>query len=220
VSEWVAWHEGYRPGTPLARRLIVVQGMIRTALDESPPGPIRLISLCAGDGRDILGVLADHPRAGDVRGVLVEADPELAQRARAHAAEISTTIEVATGDASLTSSVAGAVPAGIVLACGIFGNITDDDIHNTVDHLPELCAPNATVVWTRGTFAPDLTPTIRAWFIDAGFAEIEFVAVPNTTVGVGAHRLISEPRPFDPGVRLFTFLPSDERPSRRSVPIS
>jgi hypothetical protein len=216
VSEWVAWHEGYGPGTPLARRLTVVQGFIRTALESCAPGPINLISLCAGDGRDILGVLPGHPRATDVRGRLVELDPELAERARERAAEVAPAIEVVTGDASLAKSFSGAVPAGIVLACGIFGNVSDDDIRNTVSQVPSLCAPDATVIWTRGTFAPDLTPTICAWFRESGFAELDFVAIPNTTVGVGANRLTSEPRAFDPGVQLFTFLPARERPSRRS----
>lgn len=216
MSEWVAWHEGYGPGTPLTRRLNMVQGLLRTALAGCAPGPIRLISLCAGDGRDVLGVLPDHPRRRDVSGRLVELDPELAQRAREHAAEVSPAIEVVTGDASRTRSFAGAVPADIVLACGIFGNVSDDDIQNTVTQIPSLCAPDATVIWTRGTFAPDLTPTIRAWFRESGFSELDFVAIPNTTVGVGANRLTTEPRAFDPGVQLFRFLPARERPSRRS----
>jgi hypothetical protein len=215
VSEWVAWHEGYKPGSPLARRLEVVQGLIRSALDNSPPGPIHLISMCAGDGRDILGVLPDHPRRADVHARLVELDPELAQRAREHAAEVSPPIEVVTADASRTNSYAGAVPAGIVLACGIFGNITDDDVHNTVAHLPELCATDATVIWTRGTFAPDLTPTIRLWFMETGFTELDFVAIPGTWVGVGASRLTAPPRAWEPDLQLFTFLPEAARPSRR-----
>lgn len=217
VSEWVEWHDGYRPGSPLARRLAKVQGMILAALDNAPPGPISLISLCAGDGRDVLGVLPGHPRGADVRGRLVELDPELAGRARERAAAVSSAIEVVTGDASLTSSFSGAVPAGMVLACGIFGNITDDDIRNTVAHLPTLCAPGAVVVWTRGTFAPDLTPTIRRWFTESGFSELDFIAIPGTTVGVGVNRLTSPPHRFDPGMRLFTFLPAAERPSRRSA---
>ena len=77
----------------------------------------------------------------DVDARLVELDPDLAERGRSRAAKISPTIEVVTGDASMTSSYAEAVPADIVLACGIFGNITDDDIENTVEHLPSLCAP-------------------------------------------------------------------------------
>jgi hypothetical protein len=215
VSEWVEWHNGYEVGSPLEQRLGVVQEQIRRALDSHPPGAIRFISMCAGDGRDLLGVLATHPRAPDVHARLVELDPELAGRARLRAAEVSPVIEVVTGDASLTTAYAGAVPADIVLACGIFGNVSDDDIHRTVVHLPALCAPNATVIWTRGTFAPDLTPTIRVWLMEAGFSELEFVTVPGTVIGVGANRLKSPSRAFEPDVRLFTFLPKEQRPSQQ-----
>lgn len=219
MSEWVRWHDGYADGSPLAQRLGVVQQLIRAALDGCPPGPIRVISMCAGDGRDILGALPGHPRQTDVHARFVELDPELARRARENAAEVSPAIEVVTGDASRTSSYVGAVPAEIVLACGIFGNITDDDIHNTVMHLPELCAPGATVIWTRGTFAPDLTSTIRVWFLESGFSELDYVAIPHTSVGVGASVLTSLPRPLKPDLQLFTFLPEEERPSRRRTPI-
>jgi hypothetical protein len=215
MGEWVEWHTGYAPGTPLARRLALVQDRIRTALDDRPRGPIHIISMCAGDGRDILGVLTEHPRRPDVSARLVELDPELASRARVGAAEVSAMVEVVTGDASITSAYSGAVPADIVLVCGVFGNVSDDDIHHTVDQLPSLCAPNATVIWTRGTFEPDLTATIRVWFMEAGFTELDFVAIPDTTLGVGANRLSAPPRAFEPGIRLFTFLPRAERPSAR-----
>ena len=216
-SEWVEWHEGYAEGTPLARRLSIVQDSIHNALDGCPRGTIHVISMCAGDGRDLLGVLPAHARKDDVRARLVELDPELAERARQRAAEVSPAIEVVTGDASLTTAYAGAVPANILLVCGVFGNLTDDDIRHTVGHLPSLCAPDATVIWTRGTFAPDLTPSIRGWFTDAGFTELDFIAIPGTTTGVGANRLASPPQPFEPGVRLFTFLPMERRPSARGA---
>jgi hypothetical protein len=216
MTEWVQWHHGYEQGQPLALRLGVVQDLIRSALDKRSPGPIRVISTCAGDGRDLLGVLVDHPRRRDVHARLVELDPELAARGAVHAASVSSTIEVVNADASVTSAYAGAVPADMVLVCGVFGNISDDDIHRTVAALPSLCAPGATVIWTRGTFAPDLTPTIRSWFEAGGFSELSFVAVHDTTIGVGANLLTSPPRPFDPNGRLFTFLPREERPSQRS----
>lgn len=216
MSEWVGWHEGYAPGQPLALRLGVVQGLIRSALDSRPPGPIRVVSMCAGDGRDLLGVLPGHPRRRDLHARLVELDPDLAARGAARAESLSSTIDVVNADASLTSAYTGAVPADMVLVCGVFGNISDDDINRTVAALPSLCAPGATVIWTRGTFAPDLTPAIRSWFEAGGFTELSFVSVPGTTVGVGANLLTSAPPPFDPNVRLFTFLPREERPSQRS----
>jgi hypothetical protein len=152
-----------------------------------------------------------------VQARLVELDPELAAHGRERAARVSAQVEVVNADASITSAYANAVPADIVMVCGVFGNVTDQDIEHTVRQLPALCAPGATVIWTRGTFEPDLTPTIRAWFEASGFAEVAFVAIPNTTVGVGAARLVAPPRAFDPGLRLFTFLPAEQRPSLRSA---
>jgi hypothetical protein len=216
VSEWVEWHRGYDDGHVLGQRLSVVQDLIRSALDSRPPGPIRIISMCAGDGRDLLGVLPGHPRRADVHARLVELDPELAARARARATAVSPRIEVVNADASTTTAYAGAVPADIVLVCGVFGNITDDDIRHTIEQLPSLCAPAAVVVWTRCTLAPDLTPAVRTWFDAGGFSELSFVAIPDTTFGVGANLLVSPLRTFERDVRLFTFLPRDERPSQRA----
>ncbi len=202
-TDWRAWHREYdEPDSRLAQRLRVVRGLIREALDRFPPGPIRALSICAGEGRDLLGVLADHPRAGDVRARLVELSPELAATAAAHAPP---GVEVVCGDASRTSAWTGAVPADLVLVCGVFGNVSDADIRHTVKTLPVLCAAGATVVWTRHRRPPDLTPEVRAWFRDAGFAEIAFVGSDAQLYGVGAHRLVSAPLPFAPDVTMFRF---------------
>ena len=75
--DWREWHTAYDGDTPLTQRLAIVQARIADALDAAPPGPIRVISMCAGQGRDLLGVLADHPRRADVRARLVELDGEL-----------------------------------------------------------------------------------------------------------------------------------------------
>ena len=57
-DRWVRWHEAYQdPGSAQFRRLVLVQSEIRQALDAAPPGPIRVLSLCAGNGRDLLEVL-------------------------------------------------------------------------------------------------------------------------------------------------------------------
>jgi hypothetical protein len=209
--DWRAWHEEYdSPDSRLARRLVIVQQRIRDALDASPPGPVRVISLCAGDGRDLLGVLRDHPRATDVQARLVELDPVLAASARDGAAALGLVqVEVIDGDASSTASYAGAVPADLVLACGVFGNIVDDDIRNTIEALPTMCAPGATVVWTRHRTPPDRTTAARDWFRTAGFTELSFDAPREHVFTVGAHRFEGQPQPFEPDRRLFTFVGYD-----------
>jgi hypothetical protein len=206
----VRWHRSYDvEGSTLTQRLAVVQGLLRTALDAAPTGrPIRLVSLCAGRGTDVIDVLRDHARAADVQARLVELDPDLAARARSDAAAAGLDgVEVVTGDASSTDAAAGAAPVDVVLACGIFGNVSDEDIHRFVDLTPTLCAPRATVIWTRHRRPPDLTTDIRAWFAAAGFDELAFVA-PDASgfVGVGAHRLRTDPQSFVAGVRMFTFV--------------
>jgi hypothetical protein len=184
-----------------------VQRHIRAALDGCAPGPIRLVSLCAGQGHDVLGALEGHPRAADVQARLVELDPVNCAAARANA---PAPVDVVCGDASSTSVYAGAVPAEVVLANGVFGNISDADIEHTVDRLPTLCAPNATVVWTRHRRPPDVTPAIREWFATAGFEEVTFEAPDGFIFGVGVHRLVRDPEPFTPGVTLFEFVGSDQ----------
>jgi hypothetical protein len=217
ADEWLEWHRSYVDDPSMAERLRVVQDRIREALDSRPPGPIRVISACAGDGRDLLGVLHGHPRAHDVMARLVELTPELAEAGRERASrEGFLGVEFKEGDASNTNAYAGAVPADVVLMCGVFGNLSDADVRETIRHLPELCARGATVIWTRGRFEPDLTPNIRSWFAEAGFTELSFVTVAGSTKSVGAHRLTTAPKRFRPGVRLFTFLPLEERPSTPS----
>lgn len=100
------------------------------ALDGSAPGPLRVVSLCAVQGRDLLGVLADHPRRDDVLARLVELDPRNTDAARevVRAAGLRG-VEVVTADAALTDHYVDFVPADLVLVCRIFGNISDDDIH-------------------------------------------------------------------------------------------
>ncbi|HTW43092.1 MAG TPA: hypothetical protein VMD79_12325 [Solirubrobacteraceae bacterium] len=188
--------------------MAVVQAQVRAALDRSAPGSVRAISICAGQGHDLIGVLAGHPRRGDVTARLVELDEHNALLAHRAAEEVGLGgFEVVVADASMTDAYEGAVPANLVLLCGVFGNISAEDIANTVGHVPRLCAPEATVIWTRHRHPPDLTPYIRETFERAGFGELAFEDAPP--FGVGANRLLVSPPPFTSGVRLFEFIGYD-----------
>jgi hypothetical protein len=199
---WRDWHAGYDdPDSALSQRLRIVQEHVRDALDAAPPGPIRVISMCAGEGRDLLGVLPEHPRRADVTARLVEWDPVLADRARgAHLPGV----DVVTGDAADVDNYAGCLPADVVLTCGVFGNISDDDVRTTIATHPSLCAAGATVIWTRHRRDPDLVPRICDWFAEAGFEPIA-ITDPDRRFGVGVHRFAGVPLPVEPGTHMFTF---------------
>jgi hypothetical protein len=189
--DWRAWHEAYdEPGSPLAQRLAVVRERLTGALDAAPPGPLRVISMCAGQGRDLIPVLATHPRGGEVTARLVELDPGLAAVARRAAGSCG--------------AYAGAAPAGVVLACGVFGNISDAHVRRTIGCLRQLCAAGGTVIWTRGRSAPDMVPQICQWFGAAGF-EQRWVSAPGPPYGVGVHRYQGQPEPLAMGTRMFRF---------------
>ena len=155
----------------------------------------------------MLGVLPGHPRRDEVSAVLVEADPRNVQVARDRAAAAGLTqVQVRQADASRPESFADALPADVLLLCGIFGNISDTDIERTAAAAPALCAPGATVIWTRHRRPPDLTPRIRAWFTSAGFEELAFDALDTTALAaVGAGRLSHAASVGLPSGPLFTF---------------
>jgi hypothetical protein len=204
--DWVAWHERYRDQrSALSRRLSFVQEQIRRALPADPEGVFRAVSLCAGQGDDLIGALADYPQADRIRARLVELEPRnvavMMQRAR----DAGLQLEIVQGDAADTRLYEGAVPADLVLACGIFGNVSDSDVFSTLRALPQFCAPGATLVWTRSRRAPDLTPSIRQALAEVGFSEIAFFAPDDILVAAGAARWDGQPQPLTPA-RLFQFI--------------
>jgi hypothetical protein len=208
-SGWVDWHKQYEDReSSLSRRLEVVRQRLKEALDARK-GPIRLISMCAGQGLDVIPVLASGVHRDDTDALLVELDAHNAglAEASARAAGLSR-VHVLCGDAAVIANYADAVPADVILACGILGNITDADIKFTVEQLPMLAAEGATVIWTRGRFREsDDTPIIiRQWFKEAGFEELAFDAPEDAHYRVGVNRLARAPDAFDPSLTLFRFL--------------
>lgn len=207
ARDWRRWHDDYRdPESDLSQRLAVVQDSIRSWLDAREPGPVSIVSICAGQGHDVVGALRDHPRRADVRGLLVELDPDnvAAANQSLRTAGVSG-ISAVVGDAGRTSAYADAGPADLLFVCGVFGNISDEDVHGMIDALPMLCAPGATVIWTRHRRSPDLTPSIRDWFDASGFEAAGFISPGPDRFAVGVHRLVRAPQPLRAGLRLFSF---------------
>lgn len=191
----------------LRRRLEIVQRHIAEFLANFDGTPVRVISMCAGEARDLLGAVETVPRR-DLVGRLVEINPELAARAQHRSEQLGLDgVDVLVGDAGHTRAYSGAVPADLVLVCGVFGNISDADVETTVRALPQLCAPGATVIWTRHRQQPDLTGNIRRWLEEVGFENVAFETVPDPERqgSVGVARFDSQPAPLGDR-QLFRFI--------------
>lgn len=210
LRDWKQWFAAYDdPASPLASRLRVVREGIRRALDEAAPGPIRILYLCAGEGRDVIPEVAAHPRRADVTARLVEFDPAIADVARRAAAEagVADAFDVVTGDAADPANFADFVPAEVLLLCGIFGNVSEADIANTVARAAGLTARGGTVIWTRHRREPNLVPSVHEWFAEAGF-ETLWESDPELpeAIYVAGHRQRRDPAPGTGADKLFTFI--------------
>jgi hypothetical protein len=213
VRDYLAWHELYDdPGSSLSRRLALVQEVLRAELDARP-GPVRVLSVCAGDGRDILGVLAEREDAARVAVTLVEVLPELVERARSAAAGVAAEVEVLAADAGRSGTYVGlaTVPADVVLLVGVLGNISEADVAATVAAMPGLCASGATLVWSRGRSldgADDFVTPVRKASSAAGFTEmsIRTFDVEDDRTALGVVRFNGPPVPLGPQELWFTFV--------------
>lgn len=206
LRDYQEWHQHYDdPDSGLSWRLRTVQQQIRSVLDAST-GPLRVLSLCSGDGRDLADVVAERSDGDRIRATLVELHPGIAEQARQRTAAAGLPAEVLTADAALTDTYLDAVPADLVLLVGIFGNISDDDVRRTIAAAPQLCAPGATLLWSRGRHRRDINADIRDWFRAAGFSELGYATHDSTSQpALGVLRYDGVPQPLVPA-RLFTFL--------------
>lgn len=202
VSDWDAWHDPYDdPNSALSQRLQEVRRQIELALIGRP------LARCGSSACAPAGAWMSCPssrRTGEAATLPdgSSSSTPATPPTREHAPD---GIDVVQEDAGTTDACVGAVPADLLLFCGIFGNVADDDVRRAAAAVPGLCAYGATVVWTRSTHAPDLTPSIRRWLKDAGVTETSFVAEQPEGWSVGAGVFTGEPRPLPEGVRLFAF---------------
>ena len=188
MTDWHVWHQEYAdPTSSLSRRLEVVRHLLGPVIAELGSDR-RVLSLCAGDGRDVISVMAARPRERRPQLVLVELDSGLAAKARDGAAAAGVEATVVVGDAGRSATWQDHLPADLLMLCGIFGNVSDADIRRTIDAARSMLARDGTVIWTRGAFRDrDLRPQVRRWFLEAGFAEIAYESEPQG-YGVGVNR--------------------------------
>lgn len=195
VRDWIEWHEAYEdPASSLSRRLAVVRRRLGEALDDTADRPCQLLSLCAGDGRDTIPVLAARPASSPISALLVEQDADLArQGAESVSAAGLDAVRVRCADAGDPASFGDVPSVDLLLLCGIFGNIEHGRVQGLIGVLHHLLAPGSLVIWTRGASEPDRRSDVRRWFVASGFDEVSFDGAPES-FGVGVNRLGSTSR--------------------------
>ena len=199
TRDWHEWHQQYDdPASSLSRRLEDVRRLLGADLDARAAAgqrSVRLLSLCAGDGRDTLPVLAARPDL-EVDACLVELDPVLADAARSAAAQAGMSVDVRTADAGSFDAIRDRLMGDVLMLCGIFGNLSDADVEHCVEAARGLVRPGGTVIWTRGSRVPedrteqsgDPAEWVRGLFTAARFEEVAFVAPADASYRIGVCR--------------------------------
>jgi hypothetical protein len=204
INDWLKWHQHYdNPDSPLVQRLMATQAGLRQALAEAPAntdGVVQLVSICAGEGRDVLPVLAGGAEGRRVKALLLENDAAIAEGGRANIAKLGLAdVEMRVADAGTIDSFADMLPAHVVVASGVFGNISMADAKRTAAALRTVVAPGGLVVWTRSRRlnGPDRSLALRAIFLDHRFSELSFITTPDGTFRIGLYKRPAETETFE-----------------------
>jgi hypothetical protein len=213
-EDWYAWHDNYRRHRGLQARLDLVCEHIASSMTACAPGVIRVVSVCAGDGRDLIGAMIAHPRAGDIQARLVEQDPRLvdAGQSCADLSDLGPQLKFVRGDATLFSAYRGAAPADLVLVCGVFGHVREENLAQLVRGLAVLCRPNGRVIWTRSMKAWDgerHVALIREYFRESGFEEVRFEKASVGESAIGTYQYVGPALDFPISREMFIFSGSD-----------
>ena len=216
IDSWNEWHRAYEDqDSELYQRMLACRRQVVAAVDECPPGPVTVVSICGGQGLELIGALEDHPRRDDIRGRLVEIDPDNAAYARgwAQAAQLDG-LEVVTGDASVSDAYAGLPPVDVVVISGVFGHIDGTERRGLIAFLRRLCRTGASLAWTSNRANDGPAESVRQMLAEESFSEVSFEDLPGDTYAftVARHRFTGTPEPFGEPTRIFTFGSAFRRP--------
>src|SRR6478735_4688302 len=122
---WATWPDRAYQNEGYQQRLSVVQEHLVESLDAAPAGRVRILSICAGDGRDVIGVLQSHSRRHEVSACLVEQSGRSVRlgQDRVNAAGLNGVVSFLEGDATEFATYQAIAPAEIVLFCGVWGHV-------------------------------------------------------------------------------------------------
>jgi len=209
--DWSNWHNQYDTTASLQVRLRIVREQISIVLHACPPGPIRLVSLCAGDGRDLVGAVKKHPRRHDVVAFLIDTDEESLMRGRVAAAEagLERRLQFIQADAMLAAGYVKRVPADVLLTSGVLGHLRPEGVRSLIDGLAMLCRQGGWLVWNRPLCLNDgqrQVPALRQGLREAGWLETQLRLTSSDGFACGLCQFQGRTIPLDASRVLFEFV--------------
>jgi len=188
---WSDWPQRAYKQRRYQQRLAAVQAHLFDCLNAAPAGQVRVISVCAGDGRDLLGVLEIHQRRNDVAAWLIEQSAQSvnAGAARASALGLADAVNFLHADATLYATYQGIAPADIVLFCGVWGHVPAHERISVIRALACLCKPDGVVIWSRAIAKGlERLEQIQSLFRAPPWERTALTSTPDKTWAIATHR--------------------------------
>ncbi|MNR04651.1 hypothetical protein D3C85_1206300 [compost metagenome] len=152
-------------------------------------------------------MLAHYPNSDNIHSYLVEIDERLVQECKHTVSDRGLqNVTVVKGDASLLRTYRDVIPADLILLCGIFGNIANEDILNTIESLAQLSKQGTRVVWTRNLRDPKVVPMIRHSFTANDFKEVDYRTTSDDSYAIGIYEFYGLSQRLKDDIQLFTFI--------------
>ncbi|RBP48046.1 amino acid adenylation domain-containing protein [Roseimicrobium gellanilyticum] len=212
--DWTNWHQLYDAGMGISARLRLVEEQLRAAVEACQPGPVRILSICAGDGRDIFGAFAGHPRSQDVHAVLIDTDAAGLQRAETWAVEagMGGRIQTLCADATSGANYRGVTHADIVLVSGVLAHVSEASIPGLIQSLPMLLQTGGWLIWNRHLVlnrGSEHVSLLRDLLRSTGFKEEVYELTSPKGFAVSSARYHGAMLPLDEQRVLFDFVGLD-----------
>jgi hypothetical protein len=208
TSTWNNWPQQAYERPTYRSRLSAVKQHLSDALDLAPEGEITIISLCAGDGRDVIEVASVHPRRCDVAAWLVEADARsvAAGIALARGTGLLKTVRFLQTDATSYATYRDIPRADVVMLCGVWGHVPPEERSALVRACSALCREGGHVIWTRGLRRGiERFEEVRAAFSDRDWSEARATITPDGKWAVATNCLTTSPPPRPQSGSIFHF---------------
>jgi hypothetical protein len=192
-NTWSDWPGKAYTRAGYQQRLAAVERHLDESLLLAPVGPVLIASMCAGDGRDVVGVVQSHPRRSDVIAWLVELNGNSVAAGVAHArrAGLERTVNFLHADATSFATYGNIAPADILLVCGVWGHVPLEERASLVRACGTLCTPGGVVIWTRGVRRGTARfEAIRELFAGPAWEEIRATITPDAKWAVATHRYL------------------------------
>lgn len=175
-DKWTEWHENaYNNTNSLAyQRTEIVKNLINKYLYEINKNVV-IVSIGAGQGRDILSVLKERKDNNRIFTYLIDTDMECLDYAKNYAEKNNIiNVNVVNIDGSLTENYKDIPKADLIIFCGMMNQKNTEEVKSLANNMKFLCNEDAQIIWSRHGYDEDYSTSFRNVFNENFYKELDF----------------------------------------------